>query len=129
MAYEQNWKPKDKLTYEDLKEVLTSIVVDITEQSFAIKKSSDDGGSVVEVWIEEGLQGTPNPHLPPQCRGWRVTWVSCPSVQGRFHILGIEPSEISVYVPMIRNKMIQGKCQLCRKEIKDVQDNSDKLAE
>jgi hypothetical protein len=78
MAYEHNWNPKDKLTFDELKEELTSIVVDITEQAFAIRKWNDDGGSMVEVWIEGGLQGIPNPQLPPQCRGWRVVWVSCP---------------------------------------------------
>jgi hypothetical protein len=52
-----------------------------------------------------------------------------PSVKGSFHALGVEPSEISVYVPMIRNRMIQGKCHLCRKEIEDVQDNTNSDAE
>ena len=79
MAYEHNWNPDDKLTFDELKQELTSIVVDITEQAFAIRKWNDAGGSVVEVWIEEGLQGTPNPHLPPHCRGWRVVWVNCPT--------------------------------------------------
>ena len=78
MAYEHNWNPDDKLTFDELKQELTSIVVDITDNAFAIRKWSDDGGSMVEVWIEEGLQGTPNPRLPPQCRGWRVVWVKCP---------------------------------------------------
>ena len=78
MAYSQNWNVTDKIDYEGLKELLTSLVVDITDNAFAIKKSSDDGGTTVEVWIEGGLQGTPNPRLPPQCRGWRVVWVSCP---------------------------------------------------
>lgn len=78
MAYEHNWNPENKLTFDELKEELTSIVVDITEQAFAIRKWNDDGGSMVEVWIEGGLQGIPNPRLPPQCRGWRVVWVSCP---------------------------------------------------
>ena len=78
MAYSENWKPTDRLTYEQLVEELTPIIVDVTDNAFAIKKSSDDGGSLVEVWIEGGLQGTPNPRLPPQCRGWRVVWVSCP---------------------------------------------------
>ena len=78
MAYEHNWKPTDRLTYEQLVEELTPIIVDVTDNAFAIKKSSDDGGTVVEIWIEEGLQGTPNPRLPPQCKGWRVVWVSCP---------------------------------------------------
>ena len=78
MAYEHNWNPDDKLTFDELKQELTSIVVDITDNAFAIRKWSDDGGSMVEVWIEGGLQGTPNPRLPPQCRGWRVVWVKCP---------------------------------------------------
>tara|TARA_B100000287_G_C20220185_1_gene617692 strand:- start:6 stop:275 length:270 start_codon:yes stop_codon:yes gene_type:complete len=78
MAYSENWKPTDRLTYEQLVEELTPIIVDVTDNAFAIKKSSDDGGSLVEIWIEGGLQGTPNPRLPPQCRGWRVVWVSCP---------------------------------------------------
>ena len=78
MAYENNWNPQDKLTYEQLVDVLTPIVVDTTDNAFAIRKWSDDGGTVVEIWIEEGLQGIPNPQLPPQCRGWRVVWVSCP---------------------------------------------------
>ena len=78
MAYEHNWNPQDKLTYEQLVEELKPMVVDLTDNAFAIKKSSDDGGTTVEVWIEGGLQGTPNPRLPPQCKGWRVVWVSCP---------------------------------------------------
>ena len=78
MAYEHNWNPQDKLTYDELKETLTPIVVDLTDNAFAIRKWSDDGGTVVEVWIEEGLQGKKQPPLPPQCRGWRVVWVSCP---------------------------------------------------
>ena len=78
MAYSENWKPTDRLAYEQLVEELTPIIVDVTDNAFAIKKSSDDGGSLVEIWIEGGLQGTPNPRLPPQCRGWRVVWVSCP---------------------------------------------------
>ena len=77
MAYSQNWNRADKLTYEGLKELLTSVVVDLTDNAFAIKKSSDDGGSMVEVWVEGGLQGTPNPQIP-KARGWRVVWVSCP---------------------------------------------------
>jgi hypothetical protein len=87
MAYEHNWKPKDKLTYDELIEVLTSIVVEVTDSAFAFRKWSDDGGALVEVWIEGGLQGTPNPRLPPQCRGWRVVWVSCP--QGYIKAFGI----------------------------------------
>ena len=79
MAYEHNWNLRDKLTYDQLVEVLKPIVVDTTDNAFAIRKWSDDGGTVVEIWIEEGLQGIPNPHLPPQCRGWRVVWVSCPT--------------------------------------------------
>ena len=79
MAYEHNWNPQDKLTYDELKESLTPIVVDLTDNAFAIRKWSDDGGTVVEVWIEEGLQGKTQPPLPPQCRGWRVVWVSCPT--------------------------------------------------
>ena len=79
MAYEHNWNPQDKLTYDELKETLTPIVVDLTDNAFAIRKWSDDGGTVVEVWIEEGLQGKTQPPLPPQCRGWRVVWVSCPT--------------------------------------------------
>ena len=79
MAYEHNWNPQDKLTYDELKETLTPIVVDLTDNAFAIRKWSDDGGTVVEVWIEEGLQDKTQPPLPPQCRGWRVVWVSCPT--------------------------------------------------
>ena len=52
-----------------------------------------------------------------------------PSVRAKFHALGIEPSEVSVHVPEIRTQMIQGKCHLCRKEVKDVQDNSDRTSE
>ena len=78
MAYEHNWNPQDKLTYDQLVEVLTPMVVDLTDNAFAIKKSSDDGGTVVEIYIEEGLQGKTQPPLPPQCKGWRVVWVSCP---------------------------------------------------
>ena len=79
MAYEHNWNPQDKLTYERLVEELTPIVVDLTDNAFAIKKSSDDGGTVVEIWIEEGLQGKIQPRLPLRCKGWRVVWVSCPT--------------------------------------------------
>ena len=79
MAYEHNWNPQNKLSYEQLVEVLAPIIVDTTDNAFAIRKWSDDGGTVVEIWIEQGLQGIPNPHLPPQCRGWRVVWVSCPT--------------------------------------------------
>ena len=50
--------------------------------------------------------------------------VGSPSVKGTFHALGTNPSEINVYIPMIRNNMIQGKCHLCRKEASDVQNNS-----
>ena len=78
MAYSQNWNRTDKVDYEGLKELLTSLVVDLTDNAFAIKKSSDDGGATVEVWIEGGLQGKTQPRLPPQCKGWRVVWVSCP---------------------------------------------------
>ena len=78
MAYSQNWNRTDKVDYEGLKELLIRLVVDITDNAFAIKKSSDDGGTVVEIWIEEGLQGKTQPRLPPQCKGWRVVWVSCP---------------------------------------------------
>lgn len=78
MAYEHNWNPKDKLSFEELKEELTPIIIDISDEAFAIKKASDDGGTVVEVWIEGGLKGVPNPRLPPKCKGWRVVWVSCP---------------------------------------------------
>ena len=79
MAYEHNWNPKDKLTYEQLVEVLTPIVVELTDNAFAFKKGSDDGGTVVQIYIEEGLQGKTQPRLPPQCKGWRVVWVNCPT--------------------------------------------------
>ena len=79
MAYEHNWNPQDKLTFDQLVEELTPIVVDLTDNAFAIKKSSDDGGTVVEIYIEEGLQGKTQPHLPPRCKGWRIVWVSCPT--------------------------------------------------
>ena len=79
MAYSQNWNRTDKVDYEGLTVLLTSLVVDITDNPFAIKKSSDDGGTTVEVWIEGGLQDKTQPRLPPQCKGWRVVWVSCPS--------------------------------------------------
>ena len=79
MAYEHNWNPQDKLTYEQLVELLTPMVVELTDNAFAIKKGSDDGGTVVEVYIEEGLQGKTQPPLPPQCRGWRVVWMNCPT--------------------------------------------------
>ena len=78
MAYEHNWNPQDKLTYAQLVEVLTPIVVDLTDNAFAFRKWSDDGGTGVEIYIEEGLQGSTQPPLPPQCRGWRVVWMSCP---------------------------------------------------
>ena len=64
MAYEHNWNPQDKLTYEQLIEVLTPMVVDLTENAFAFRKWSDDGGTVVEVYIEEGLQGKPTTPTP-----------------------------------------------------------------
>ena len=79
MAYEHNWNPRNKLTYDELVVELTPIVVELTDNAFAIKKSSDDGGTVVEIYIEEGLQGKTQPRLPPQCKGWRVVWVSCPT--------------------------------------------------
>ena len=79
MAYEHNWNPQDKLTYEQLVEVLTPMIVDLTDNAFAIRKGSDDGGTVVQVYIEEGLQGKTQPPLPPQCRGWRVVWMNCPT--------------------------------------------------
>ena len=79
MAYEHNWNPQDKLTYEQLIEVLTPMIVDLTDNAFAIRKGSDDGGTVVQIYIEEGLQGKTQPPLPPQCRGWRVVWMNCPT--------------------------------------------------
>ena len=79
MAYEHNWNPDDKLTFEQLVEVLTPMIVDLTDNAFAIRKGSDDGGTVVQVYIEEGLQGKTQPPLPPQCRGWRVVWMNCPT--------------------------------------------------
>ena len=79
MAYEHNWNPQEKLTYDQLVEVLTPIVVDLTDNAFAFRKWSDDGGTVVEIYIEEGLQGSTQPPLPPQCRGWRVVWMNCPT--------------------------------------------------
>ena len=51
------------------------------------------------------------------------------SVKGKFHALGVEPSEVSVYVPNLRKDMIQSKCHLCRKENKDVQNNKNTDAE
>ena len=40
MAYEHNWNPKDKLTYEQLVEQLTPIVVELTDNAFAFRKWS-----------------------------------------------------------------------------------------
>ena len=77
MAYTHNWSPKDKLTYEEMEEFLTSFVVEHTENTFAIKKSSDDGGALIEIYVEGGIDGT-SPQLPPKCRGWRVVWCRCP---------------------------------------------------
>ena len=50
-------------------------------------------------------------------------------IKARFHALGVEPSEINIHTPLIRTQMIQGKCHLCRKEVEDVQDNSDTTSE
>ena len=77
MTYTHNWSPKDKLTYEEMEEFLTSFVVEHTENTFAIKKSSDDGGTLIEIYVEGGIDGT-SPQLPPKCRGWRVVWCRCP---------------------------------------------------
>ena len=52
-----------------------------------------------------------------------------PSVKGKFHSLGAEPSEISIHIPLVRSNMIQGKCHLCRKEVDDVQDTPDSTQE
>ena len=52
-----------------------------------------------------------------------------PSVKGKFHTLGVEPSEVSVHVPEIRMQMIKGFAHLCRKEDNDVQDNADRTSE
>ena len=52
-----------------------------------------------------------------------------PSVKGKFHALGVEPSEVSIHVPELRTQMIKGFAHLCRKEIDDVQDNTDRTSE
>ena len=52
-----------------------------------------------------------------------------PFIKGKFHALGVEPSEINIHTPLIRTQMIQGKCHLCRKESEDVQDNTDRTSE
>ena len=52
-----------------------------------------------------------------------------PSVKGKFHSLGAEPSEYSIHIPLVRSHMIQGKCHLCRKEVDDVQDTPDPTQE
>ena len=52
-----------------------------------------------------------------------------PFIKGKFHALGVEPSEINIHTPLIRTQMIQGKCHLCRKEVEDVQDYSDTTSE
>ena len=61
-----------------MKEFLISFVVDYTDNTFAVKKASDDGGAMMEIWIEGDLGDQPNPQLPPKCRGWRVVWIKCP---------------------------------------------------
>ena len=52
-----------------------------------------------------------------------------PFIKGKFHALGVEPSEINIHTPLIRSQMIQGECHLCRKEDKNVQDNTDSTTE
>lgn len=82
MAYEQNWNPKNKLSDKDAIAFLTRVVPDLTDNAFHIQKESDDGGSVIAVYIETHDDNTrgyeDKPVMYNELRGWRVVWVNCP---------------------------------------------------
>ena len=58
MAYEHNWNPDNKLTEKDAIAFLTGVLPDITDNAFHIRKESDDGGTVLSVYIEMNEDGT-----------------------------------------------------------------------
>lgn len=82
MAYEQNWKPDNKLTEKDAIAFLTRVVPDITDNAFHVRKESDDGGTVLSVYIEMNYDGTKGYQNKPvkfdELKGWRVVWLTCP---------------------------------------------------
>ena len=82
MAYEQNWNPYNKLTEKDAIAFLTRVVPDITDNAFHVRKESDDGGTVLSVYIEMNHDGTKGYQSKPvkfdELKGWRVVWLTCP---------------------------------------------------
>jgi limonene-1,2-epoxide hydrolase len=82
MAYEHNWNPDNKLTEKDAIAFLTRVVPDITDNAFHIRKESDDGGTVLSVYIEMNHDGTRGYETKPvkfdELKGWRVVWLTCP---------------------------------------------------
>ncbi len=82
MAYEHNWNSKDKISEKEAIAFLTRVVPDITDNAFHIRKESDDGGTVLSVYIEMNHDGTRGYEAKPvkfdELRGWRVVWLNCP---------------------------------------------------
>jgi hypothetical protein len=82
MAYEHIWNPKDKLSDNEAIAFLTRVVPDITNNAFFIRKESDDGGSMIAVYIETHDDNTRGYEDKPvkfeELHGWRVVWVNCP---------------------------------------------------
>ncbi len=82
MAYEHNWNPDNKLTEKDAITFLTGVLPDITDNAFHIRKESDDGGTVLSVYIEMNEDGTRGYQNKPvkfdELKGWRVVWLTCP---------------------------------------------------
>tara|TARA_R110000823_G_scaffold206825_5_gene337528 strand:+ start:89 stop:367 length:279 start_codon:yes stop_codon:yes gene_type:complete len=82
MAYEQNWKPKDKLSQADAIAFLNRVVPDITNNAFHVRRESDDGGTVITVYIETNEDNTRGYGYKPvrykELKGWRVVWANCP---------------------------------------------------
>ena len=65
MAYVQNWNPDNKLSEKEAIAFLTRVVPDITDNAFHIRKESDDGGSVISVYIEMNEDGSRGYHNKP----------------------------------------------------------------
>ena len=82
MAYEQNWNPKNKIPEEEAIAFLNGQLVEITDNAFFVRKESDDGGTVLSVYIEMNYDGTKGYQNKPvkfdELKGWRVVWLTCP---------------------------------------------------
>jgi hypothetical protein len=75
-----HWNTK-KAPFDEAKEKIKSLVIEVTDSAFFIKKASNDCGTTMDVYAEtEDPEVSPwSTRLPSVFMGWRVVMYTCPT--------------------------------------------------